>query len=178
MFIVPVRVTVVLEITLRCFTVNVAVVFPAAIVTDTGTVAAVVVELLSDTTAPPVGAMPLIVTVPVTTLVELPWTVVGLTAKETKAAGCTVIVAGWLLAPRVAVIVALVVALTAFVVILNVAVEAFAATETDAGMDVDDVEDVVNFTVVAAFTAAFRVTDPVEPTPPITLVGLIVKPVT
>jgi hypothetical protein len=63
----------------RVVTVNVAEVLPAATVTLAGTVAAAVLLLERVTTAPPVGAAPLSVTVPV----ELfpPTTVVGLIDK-------------------------------------------------------------------------------------------------
>jgi hypothetical protein len=63
------------------------VVLPAAIVTVAGTLAAAVFELDKPTTTPPVGAGPDIVTVPVTTVVELPFTVVGETVRDTKAGG-------------------------------------------------------------------------------------------
>jgi hypothetical protein len=73
---------------------KVAVVAPAATVTLAGTCAAVVLLLVRVTVAPPVGAAPLNVTVP---LEELPpVTVVGLTAtddKDTVEAGFTVRVA-------------------------------------------------------------------------------------
>ncbi len=63
---------------------NVAVVFPSRTVTDTGTVAAAL-SLLSVTTAPPVGAAAVSVTVPV----ELfpPITEDGFTLTELRAAG-------------------------------------------------------------------------------------------
>jgi hypothetical protein len=69
-------------------TVNVAVVAAAATVTLTGTVAAAVVLLLSVTTAPPVGAGPLRVTVPVDGLP--PVTEVGMTLTELTTGGVTV----------------------------------------------------------------------------------------
>jgi len=53
------------EFTARVVTVNVAVVAPATTVTLAGTVAAAVLLLDSVTTAPPAGAAPLSVTVPV-----------------------------------------------------------------------------------------------------------------
>ena len=79
------------EVTPRVVTVNVAVVACAATVTFAGTVAAVVIELESVTTAPAGGALPVSVTVPV----ELfpPTTVAGLTETAEIAAGLTVRVA-------------------------------------------------------------------------------------
>ena len=72
-------------------TLKVAVVAPAATVTLAGTVAAAVLELVSVTTAPEGGALPVRVTVPV----ELtpPKTLVGASVTEVKAAGVTVKVA-------------------------------------------------------------------------------------
>ena len=75
-------------------TVNVAVVAPAATVTLAGTCAAVVLLLDSATLAPPVGAAPLSVTVPVDE--APPVTLAGLRETEesdTVAAGFTVSVA-------------------------------------------------------------------------------------
>jgi hypothetical protein len=73
---------------------NVALVAPAATVTFAGTCAAVVLLLVSDTLAPPVGAAPLNVTVPVDDVP--PVTLVGFRETEdndTAAAGFTVSVA-------------------------------------------------------------------------------------
>jgi hypothetical protein len=86
-------VTVALEATGLVVTEKVAVVAPAATVTDAGTWAAAVLELVSVTTAPPVGAGPESVTVPVEGL--LPTTEVGLTLTPLRAAvaGVTVNVA-------------------------------------------------------------------------------------
>jgi hypothetical protein len=71
--------------------VNVAVVAPAETVTEAGTVAARVLELVRPTTAPPVGAGPVKVTVPVE---EAPlMTLVGFTETAESAAGVTVKVA-------------------------------------------------------------------------------------
>jgi hypothetical protein len=72
-----VSVTVVVLDTALVVTVNVALVDPAATVTLAGTCAALVLLLDSDTLAPPLGAAPLNVTVPVAELP--PVTLVGLT---------------------------------------------------------------------------------------------------
>jgi hypothetical protein len=79
------------EVTGEVEIVNVAVVCPAATVTDAGTVAAVVLLLLRVTTSPPAGAAELIVTVPVEEVP--PVTVVGLRVSELTACGLTVNVA-------------------------------------------------------------------------------------
>src|SRR5204863_9067597 len=64
-------------------TVNVAVVAPAATVTEAGTVAALVLLLVNPTTAPPAGAAALSVTVPV--LFAPPVSVAGLSVIEASA---------------------------------------------------------------------------------------------
>ena len=82
-------VTAVVEVTELVVAVKVAVVAPAATVTDAGTWAAAVFELVSVTTAPPVGAGPLNVTVPVDEVP--PTTEVGLMLTPLSAApGVTV----------------------------------------------------------------------------------------
>ena len=74
-------VTVVDAVTPLLLTVNVALVAPAATVTLEGTVAAAVLLLESATCAPPAGAAPLNVTVPVEDCVP-PITLVGLSVSE------------------------------------------------------------------------------------------------
>jgi hypothetical protein len=74
-------------------TVNVALVLPAAIVTDAGTLAAALL-LVRDTVAPPVGAVLPSVTVPCEPLP--PVTVVGFKLKELSDGGVTVRIAVWL----------------------------------------------------------------------------------
>src|SRR6516162_907553 len=64
-------------------TVNVAVVAPAATVTEAGTVAALVLLLVNATTAPPAGAAALSVTVPV--LFAPPVSVAGFSVSEASA---------------------------------------------------------------------------------------------
>ena len=66
--------------------VNVALVAPAATVTLEGTVAAAVLLLESATVAPPAGAAPLNVTVPVEDCVP-PITLVGLSVSDESVAG-------------------------------------------------------------------------------------------
>ena len=112
-------VTVVFAVTLACFTVKVAVDFPARTVTVVGTDAAPVFELFRLTTKPPVGAIPLRVTVPVTAVVELPLTVVGETEIDNRAGAVIDRVACCELEPSVAVTVADVIELTAKVFTVN-----------------------------------------------------------
>jgi hypothetical protein len=78
-------VTVVDTATALVLTVNVALVAPAATVTLEGTLAAVVLLLESVTIAPPDGAAPLSVTVPVEELP--PGMLVGFTESEVRATG-------------------------------------------------------------------------------------------
>ena len=65
-------------VTLLVLTVKVALLAPAATVTLAGTVAAAVLSLIRETAAPPVGAGPLRVTVPVEG--DPPVTLIGLSA--------------------------------------------------------------------------------------------------
>jgi hypothetical protein len=67
-------------VTALVLTVNVALLAPAATVAVAGTVAAAVLPLISETTAPPVGAGPLSVTVPVEG--DPPVTLVGFNVSE------------------------------------------------------------------------------------------------
>jgi hypothetical protein len=67
-------------VTLLVLTVNVALLAPAATVTLAGTVAATVLSLIRETAAPPVGAGPLRVTVPVEG--DPPVTLIGLSTIE------------------------------------------------------------------------------------------------
>jgi hypothetical protein len=82
---VPEIVTDVDQYTLRVVIVKVALVLPLATVTVAGTAATDLLLLDNETTAPPLGAGPLRVTVPVELLPPL--TVVGLTLKELNSAG-------------------------------------------------------------------------------------------
>jgi hypothetical protein len=130
-------VTVVDVITALVLTVKLAVVAPAATVTLAGTRAAPVLLHESDTTAPPVGAAPLNVTVPVENCVP-PVTLVGFSVNEDSVtggggAGFTVSVAVLVVPPNAALIVTAVVTLTALVLTVKLAVAAPAATVTLAG---------------------------------------------
>jgi hypothetical protein len=79
-------------------TVNVALVAPAATVTLKGTVAVAVLSLISETAAPPVGAGPLRVTVPIEG--DPPITLIGLSATaESVAEPCGVTVSEAVLVP-------------------------------------------------------------------------------
>jgi hypothetical protein len=71
-------VTVAETVTALVLTMNVALVAPAATVTLAGTVAAAVLSLIRETAAPPLGAGPLSVTVPVEE--DPPITLMGLSA--------------------------------------------------------------------------------------------------
>jgi hypothetical protein len=131
---VAVIVTGVDAVTAVVFTVNVALVAPAATVTLAGTVAAAA-PLERLTTAPLLGAGPLSVTVPVEE--EPPVTLLGLSTIEDRVggvpAGVTVSVAVCVDVPRVALIVTGVDAVTAVVFTVNVALLAPEATVTLAG---------------------------------------------
>ena len=165
-------VTGVLLTTELVLTVNVAVVDPAATVTFEGTVAAAVLLLVSVTTAPPVGAAPFSVTVPVDD--APPVTVVGLTLVEEIAADGTVTVspAVCVVLLYVAEIVTDVLLATWLVLTVNVAVLAFAGTVTLAGTVAAAVLLLLSVTTTPPVGAApFSVTVPVDAVPPVTDVG-------
>jgi hypothetical protein len=134
-----------------------------------------VLLLVSVTTAPPVGAAAVNVTVP-SELVP-PVTLVGF--KETEeivtgiATGLTVKGALALLVPKVAVMVTGVTVVTAVVVTENVAVACPAATVTLAGTAATGVLLLPSVTTNPPFGATpVSVTVPVDPVPPVTVVGL------
>jgi hypothetical protein len=111
-------------------TVNVTLPAPAGIVTDEGTRATVELLLLSDTAAPPVGAAPFKVRVP---MEDVPWvTVDGFKVTEMRDAGVTVSVVV-LATPRVAVSVTIGEDDTPVVVIVKVRLVEPADTVTLAG---------------------------------------------
>src|SRR5207245_2394007 len=126
-------VTVVEAATALVLTVNAALVAPAGTVTLEGTLATVVLLLESVIVAPPVGAAPLNVTVPVEEFP--PVTLVGFNETEERVAGggdagVTVSEADLLAPLKAAVIVTVVEAAAALVLTVNVALVARAATDT------------------------------------------------
>jgi len=152
---------------------NVALVAPAATVTLAGTVAAVLL-LESVTASPPAGAALVSVTVPCEAVP--PVTLVGFTdTAESEAGGDTVNTALRVAPPNVPLTVADVEALTDFVLTVNVAVVAPAATVTLAGTVAAAVLLLESDTTAPPLgAAALKVTVPVEEVPPTTLVGLTV----
>jgi hypothetical protein len=147
---------------------------PAARETDAGTVTALPAE--SVTTAPPLGAAPVSLTVPVAVRVEM--IVIAFEVTEEIAAGLTVNDAVFVELNVVALIVTLASLATWFVVTENVAVFAPEAIVTDAGTCAATVlsdESVTTWPPEGA--AAEIVTVPVDFTPPTTEVGLSVTPV-
>jgi len=170
-------VTVVLLVTALVLTVKLAVVAPAATVTLAGTRAAAVLLLESATTAPPEGAAPLNVTVPVDDCVP-PVTLVGFRVNEDSVtgggvAGFTVSVAVLVVPPNAALIVTAVAALTALVLTVKLAVVAPGATVTLAGTRAAAVLLLESATTAPpAGAAPLNVTVPVEDcVPPVTVVG-------
>ena len=170
-------VTVVVAVTALVLTLKVAVVEPAATVTLVGTVAAAALLLDRVTLVPPLGAAFVSVTVAVEELP--PITVTGLNVSPDAAAEvedvCTVNEAVTL-APAVAEIVTVVVAATALVLTLKVAVVEPAATVTLAGTVAAAALLLDRVTLVPPLGAAFvSVTVAVEEAPPVKLVGLSAK---
>jgi hypothetical protein len=152
--------------------VKVALVAPAVMVTLAGTCATDVLLLDSVTIAPPVGAFPFSVTVPVELLP--PTTEVGDRVIEDNDAAVTVSVA-FALVPSVAVMLAVVVAETASVVTVKVAEVFPAVTVTFAGTVAAAVLPLASDTEIPPVGAApLRVTVPVALFPPTTLVGFSV----
>ena len=154
--------------------VKVALVAPAATVTLAGTVAAALL-LESVTPNPPAGAADVNVTVPCTDVP--PVTLVGLTETADSEAGggggVTVSVAVLAAPPYAPVIVTAVEALTALVVMVNVALVAPAATVTLAGTVATAVLLLDSVTTAPPVGAALvSVAVPCAELPPTTLVGL------
>jgi hypothetical protein len=146
---------------------NDAVVEPAVMVTLAGTFAADAL-LFSVTTAPPAGAAPFSVTVPI----ELfpPTTDVGFRLNDDKVAALTVRVVV-LVTPWVAEMVAEVLTATGVVVIVKVAVREPTAMVTLAGTFAADALLFSVTTAPPAGAAPFSVTVPIELFPPTTDVG-------
>ena len=83
-------VTDVCEATPLCVILKVADVLPAGTTTVAGAAAADLLELDKEMVAPPVGAGPERVTVPVTAVVDFPFTVLGVIDRLTNEVGWTV----------------------------------------------------------------------------------------
>jgi hypothetical protein len=148
---------------------NVADVAPGETVTFTGTAATEVLLLVSATTAPPDGAAALNVTVPVDPVP--PITLVGFTETEETAGGFTVSEVFWL-PLYVPVSVTCAVVPTENVVTGNVAEVELAATTTLTGTVATEVLPLVSVTTAPPVgAAALSVAVPVDPVPPVTLVG-------
>lgn len=168
-----VSVTAVCEVTFAWETLKVAEVLPAAIVTVAGTVAAPELELARAIESPPVGAGPEIETVPVTAVVELPFTELGETASDESEAGCTFTDACCELDPKVAVTLADVADATADVVAVNIPVfkpvvtVTLAGTETAVALEVS----LTTTTPLPDPGDAFKVTVPFDFVPPTTVDG-------
>jgi hypothetical protein len=148
-------------------TVKVPVVAAAATVTLAGTVATAVLELVSVTTTPPVGAGPVSVTVPVEGFG--PTTDTGLTEREESAAGSTVRGAVFATPEYVAEMLSTAEDVTAFVVTVNVAEVAPAATVTlddTVAAEVFELDRLTNAPVELA--GKVSVTVPVTGLPPAT----------
>ena len=124
---------VVVTFTVLVVIVNVAVVDPAGTVTHAGTVPASVDEAVNETTAPPVGAARLRVTVPITATPPVAAETLVVMAKRVAAAGVTVTAAVTVDPSVEAVMVAFVLATTVPAVTVKVAVRAPAATVTETG---------------------------------------------
>ena len=133
----PLRVAVIVKadaaVTGRVVIVKVADVAPAATVTLAGTVPMVVDDDARVTTAPPIGAALVRVTVPVTVLPPVTAVTTVVRLDKTAAGGVTVMVAVPLELFVVAVMVAFVFAFTVPAVIVKLAVRVPAATVTDTG---------------------------------------------
>jgi hypothetical protein len=167
--------TMVDAVTTLVLTVNVALVAPAVTVTLEGTLAAVVLLLESATIAPPDGAAPLSVTVPVEKFP--PVTLVGFSVTDERVgggadAGVTMSEADLVAPPYVAEILTVVDVATALVLTVNVAVVAPATTVTLGGTLAAVVLLLESVTCAPpAGAGPLSVTVPVEEFPPVTLVG-------
>jgi hypothetical protein len=151
---------------------KVTLVAPAGMMAVDGTLATDVLLLVKETIAPPVGAAPLSVNVPVDWVP--PVTVLGLNVSDVRDAGVTVRVVV-LVTPTVPEIVTEVEEATGLVGMVNVAVREPALTTTLPGTCATELLLLDSVTVVPpAGAAPLRVTVPVELLPPITELGLLV----
>jgi len=164
----PEMVAVVKAATAPVATVNVALVAPAGTVTLPATDAAPAL-LESETTAPPAGAGPFRVAVPVEG--DPPVTLVGLKASAESTGGMTVNEAVCV-DPKDPEMVAVVEAATAMVATVNVALVAPAGTVTLPGTDAAAALLESETAAPPAGAGAFKVAVPVEGDPPVTLAGL------
>jgi len=165
---VPLKAPVIVEVpfTANVVTVKVAVVAPAATVTEAGTVAAAVLEEVRVTTSPPVPAALAKVTVPVDGVT--PATVDGLSDSERTVAAVTVSVFETEVVPVVAETDTGVVVATGLVVAVNVAVEEPAGTVTDPGTETAALPDERPTVRPPEPAVPARVSVPVEGVPPAT----------
>jgi hypothetical protein len=162
------------EATFAVATEKVVEVEPAGTVTFAGTVAAAVFALVRATVAPPGGALPVMITVPVEELP--PATLAGLTERVERAAGLTVRLAVFDTPEKAAVIVTGLADATPSVVTVKGADAAPAGTVTLAGTVADDVLELDSVTAAPpAGAAPVRVAVPVEGLPPTTVTGLRVR---
>jgi len=168
----PEIVTEVDAVTALVLTVNVALLVPAGTVTLAATVAAAVLLLVRLTTAPPLGAGPLSITVPVEGFP--PVTLVGfrLTEERVAGGGVTVSEAVWVPLPYVPEMVTEVDAVTALVLTVNVVLLVPAGTVTLAATVAAAVLLLVRLTTAPPLGAGpLSVTVHVEGFPPVTLAG-------
>src|SRR5687767_2855944 len=153
-------------------TAKVALVAPAAMVTLPGTEAA---ALLAEswTTAPPAGAGPSIITVPVTEVppVTLPWLRLSAEARGGTTVSALVCVAP----PYEAEMVAVVAAATGLVVALKLALAAPAGTVTLAGTETAPLLLESATCAPPAGAGPLKVTVPETALPPVTLAGLVLR---
>ena len=166
---VAVMVATVFEATLLVLTVAVAVLLPLVTMTEAGTVAALVVSLLSETEIPLLGAAESSVTVAVAE--APPSTELGAMPSELSTGGVTVRAALALLLFALAVMFAVWFVATAEVETVNVAVELPAVTVTEAGTVAAAVLSLESETVVSDAGALESVTVPLDVLPPSTDVG-------
>jgi len=163
-------------VTALVLTVNVALLAPAATITLAGTVAVDVLLLERVTAAPPAGADPLSVTVPVEG--DPPVTLVGFSVSEERvgrACGSTVSEAVLVTPAYDAEIVTGVDAVTALVLTVNVALLAPAAIVTLAGTLAAPLSLESSTCAPPVSAGPLSVTVPVEGDPPVTLVGFSVS---